>query len=112
MASLTIDGHSAGGRLAPEKIKLFAELANRKGFRFFVMYGQTEATARISYVPLGAPLSKKIGSIGLPIPGGHLSLMLDEDEIKEPNRAGELVYTGPNVMLGYAETRACLTKRG
>jgi acyl-CoA synthetase (AMP-forming)/AMP-acid ligase II len=57
------------------------------------MYGQTEATARISYVPF-EKLGEKIGSIGIPIPGG--SLALDRD-------TGELLYRGPNVMLGYAE---------
>lgn len=99
----------AGGRLAPEKIRLFADIAKRKDLRFFVMYGQTEATARISYVPWER-LADKIGSIGLPIPGGHLTLIRNGQEIIEPYREGELVYTGTNVMLGYAETRASLSK--
>ncbi|MGP8201772.1 MAG: AMP-binding protein [Limisphaerales bacterium] len=99
----------AGGRLAPEKIRLFSEMAERKGFRFFVMYGQTEATARISYVPWQRH-SEKIGSVGVPIPGGHLHLILDGHRIIEPHVEGELVYSGPNVMLGYAETRDCLGK--
>ncbi len=99
----------AGGRLAPEKVQLFADIARRSGARFFVMYGQTEATARISYVPSDR-LDAKIGSIGLPIPGGRLRLMQEGCEITEPDREGELVYSGPNVMLGYAETRDCLAK--
>src|SRR5262249_36924146 len=70
--------------------------------RFFVMYGQTEATARISYVPCDR-LGQKIGSIGIPVPEGHLSLMpLDDSEMRE------LIYSGPNVMMGYAETAADL----
>ena len=56
------------------------------------MYGQTEATARISYVP-PEMLNQKIGSIGVAIPGGNLGL----------SKQGELIYSGPNVMLGYAE---------
>ena len=64
------------------------------------MYGQTEATARISYVP-AQRLREKVGSIGVPIPGGTLSL----DE-----QTGELLYSGPNVMLGYAESLADLAK--
>jgi acyl-CoA synthetase (AMP-forming)/AMP-acid ligase II len=99
----------AGGRLAPEKVQFFADIAKRKGFRFFVMYGQTEATARISYVPWER-LADKIGSIGLPVPGGNLRLMQEGREITDPFREGELIYSGPNVMLGYAETRECLAK--
>ena len=57
------------------------------------MYGQTEATARMSYVPF-EKLGEKIGSIGIAIPNGGLNL--------DPE-TGELVYQGPNVMLGYAE---------
>ena len=69
-----------------------------------VMYGQTEATARISYVPPGR-LSEKIGAIGVPIPGGRLRLEpLDDGD----STAAQLVYEGENVMMGYAETRADL----
>jgi acyl-CoA synthetase (AMP-forming)/AMP-acid ligase II len=66
--------------------------------RFFVMYGQTEATARIAYLP-PERLAEKAGSIGIAIPGGALRV---EDD--------ELVYQGPNVMLGYAEQRADLAR--
>ena len=66
------------------------------------MYGQTEATARISYVP-SEQLGEKIGSIGIPIPNGRLSLATREDSDQQ-----ELVYSGPNVMMGYAETAADL----
>jgi long-chain acyl-CoA synthetase len=89
----------AGGRLAPEKIELFADAAREKGIRFFVMYGQTEATARISYVP-PERLREKIGSVGIAIPSGRLDL----------SAKGELIYEGPNVMLGYAEARADLAR--
>lgn len=90
----------AGGALAPEDIGKMHQLAKQRGFRFFVMYGQTEATARISYVPFEA-LGSKIGSIGVPIPGGSLEI---------DSSTGELVYAGPNVMLGYAECREDLAK--
>jgi acyl-CoA synthetase (AMP-forming)/AMP-acid ligase II len=62
------------------------------------MYGQTEATARISYVPFDQ-LNQKIGSIGIPVPEGRLSLSASEESDQE-----ELVYTGPNVMMGYAQS--------
>ena len=99
----------AGGRLAPEKIRLFGDIARRKGMKFYVMYGQTEATARISYVPWER-LPEKLGSVGIAIPGGTLRLEAEGEVITEPGVEGELVYEGPNVMLGYAETRGCLAK--
>jgi long-chain acyl-CoA synthetase len=91
----------AGGRLAPENIGRVENIASKRGYRFFVMYGQTEATARIAYVP-SEQLRHKIGSIGIAIPGGSLSI--------DPE-AQELVYTGPNVMLGYADNREDLAKQ-
>jgi acyl-CoA synthetase (AMP-forming)/AMP-acid ligase II len=85
----------AGGRLDERLTAQLAFLASEKGWRFFVMYGQTEATARISYVP-SERLLEKIGSIGVPIPDGHLEV---------DSASSELVYRGPNVMLGYAWSR-------
>jgi len=92
----------AGGGLRRDLIQSFYELSSSAGCRFFVMYGQTEATARISYVPY-EQLDGKIGSIGIAIPKGHLSLAPVEDTDQQ-----ELVYSGPNVMMGYAETAADL----
>lgn len=94
----------AGGRLAPDMIQWFAKLSIEKSRQFFVMYGQTEATARISYVPFQR-LLEKIGSIGTSIPMGELYI-IDEygAKITESNKSGELCYKGANVMMGYAET--------
>ncbi len=90
----------AGGALRRELIAHFHRKTAEAGGRLFVMYGQTEATARISYVP-PERLGDKIGAIGVPIPGGRLRL--------EPIEVGggpaaELVYEGRNVMMGYAES--------
>lgn len=90
----------AGGRLDKKLILRFNDYLRPIGARFFVMYGQTEATARISYLP-SELLSEKAGSIGIPIPGGALSIVLDNREVLEPKTVGELCYKGPNVMLGY-----------
>ncbi len=90
----------AGGRLDEKLTRLVAEHVLVSGRRFFVMYGQTEACARISYVP-PSQLTSKLGSIGLPIPGGALNIDAD---------SGELIYRGPNVMMGYAERRADLAR--
>lgn len=92
----------AGGRLAPDLIRWYAELAASRGQRFFVMYGQTEATARMSYVPSQRALDKA-GSIGIAIPGGSFDLIAEDGRIIEGvDETGELRYTGPNVMMGYA----------
>lgn len=90
----------AGGRLEERYIQQMHDLARARGWKFFVMYGQTEATARISYVPF-EQLGGKLGSVGIAIPDGLLSV--DEN-------TGELIYCGPNVMLGYAERREDLAK--
>ncbi|GAA1790623.1 AMP-binding protein [Agromyces lapidis] len=108
----------AGGRLAPDAVRRFAELGERRGFELFVMYGQTEATARMAYLP-PALAASAAGAIGLPIPGGRLRIdALGDVESDAPSGppqpgdasfgdgVGELVYEGPNVMLGYAERPA------
>ena len=89
----------AGGGLRRELIAHFHERTTKAGARLVVMYGQTEATARISYVP-PERLGEKIGSIGIAIPGGRLHL---EPLEHAGDLAAELVYQGDNVMMGYAE---------
>jgi len=99
----------AGGKLSEEFIKHFNDYALQNKIKFFVMYGQTEATARITYVP-PEQLKDKIGSIGISIPGGALSIMNDGMEVAPPNKVGEIVYKGENVMMGYAENSDDLSK--
>ena len=100
----------AGGKLNKDIAKEYIEFAQSKGKRFFVMYGQTEATARMSYLPLEHALDK-YSSIGIAIPRGKFSLIdVNGNAIEEPDVDGELVYEGPNVSLGYAECRADLAK--
>ena len=92
----------AGGKLSKKLQKEFGQYAAATGKRFVVMYGQTEATARMSYLP-PADCLRKIGSIGIAIPGGSFSILDDDHaELTEPNAIGELCYDGPNVSLGYA----------
>jgi acyl-CoA synthetase (AMP-forming)/AMP-acid ligase II len=81
----------AGGRMPPKRVRQFAELGRQQGWDLFVMYGATEATARMAYLPPQLASSHPT-AIGRPIPGGAFTL--------EPS--GELVYRGPNVMMGYA----------
>ena len=100
----------AGGKLNADIVKEYAEFAHEKGKRFFVMYGQTEASPRISYLPAENAINK-YRSIGIPVPGGKMVIQ-DEDgkEITAPHTDGELVYYGPNVCMGYAECREDLLK--
>jgi acyl-CoA synthetase (AMP-forming)/AMP-acid ligase II len=96
----------AGGRLSPERVRSFAALGDRKGWQLFVMYGATEATARMAYLPPELAASQP-ASIGRAIPGGVLSLE-PLGEWPETD-VGELVYQGPNVMMGYAHGPADLS---
>lgn len=93
----------AGGKLSPDLHEKFAKWAIENGKKFIVMYGQTEATARMAYLPCEKSL-EKYGSMGIAIPGGKFSL-IDEngEEITTPETVGELVYEGDNVTLGYAQ---------
>ncbi|HET9646421.1 MAG TPA: AMP-binding protein [Burkholderiaceae bacterium] len=97
----------AGGRLDAEEVRWMAEVARQHGRRFFAMYGQTEATARIAYLPPDR-LDDKAGSIGIAIPRGRLSVVDDTGAVVPDDIEGELVYEGPNVMLGYGEQAADL----
>jgi len=97
----------AGGRLGPDRVRAWAELGQRRGWDFVVMYGQTEATARMAYLPAELATSRP-EAIGVAIPGGSLRV----EPVAEVTEAGvgELIYEGPNVMLGYAESPADLTE--
>ena len=98
----------AGGRLAPERVLQVHQSCQAKGIDFYVMYGQTEATARMAYLP-PAQVGLKPDSIGRAIPGGQLGLIDEQGEaVSEAGKTGELIYQGPNVSLGYAESRADL----
>ncbi|MGA9148395.1 MAG: AMP-binding protein, partial [Candidatus Nanopelagicales bacterium] len=96
---------AAGGRLAPHRVRTLAELGQRTGWDLFVMYGQTEATARMAYLPPDLAAAQP-ASIGIAIPGGALDLAPVDGE--PSGDVGELVYTGANVMLGYAQEPADL----
>ncbi len=91
----------AGGKLGNELIFRFHQLMSRRGGRFFVMYGQTEATARIAVLPHSC-LPEKLGSVGKAILGGTLRVEQADGEPAGPGQSGELVFNGPNVMMGYA----------
>ena len=90
----------AGGRLPPVLIEEL--LAAQPTARLFVMYGQTEATARLSYLP-PAKLLEKPDSIGRGIPGVELRVLGDDGEPVAPGERGEIYARGPNISPGYHE---------
>lgn len=100
----------AGGKLNANLAKEYIDNAVLSGKKFIIMYGQTEATARMSYLPWESAC-EKYASIGISIPGGKFELQDTEHKtITATNVEGELVYVGPNVSLGYAENTADLNK--
>ena len=88
----------AGGKLHAVFIKEFIEAFPTKDF--FVMYGQTEATARLAYLPPKL-VNTKTSSIGKAIPGVELKVVNDKGERVGLNVEGELLARGKNIMLGY-----------
>lgn len=100
----------AGGKLQEGKVKHMVSACKAKGIKFIIMYGQTEATARMSYLPW-EKAGEKSASIGIAIPDGRFVLEDDlGNEITKTGQTGELVYYGPNVTLGYAESYEDLGK--
>jgi len=100
----------AGGRMEPELTKEFAEFSAAHGIEYYTMYGQAEATARMSYLPPERAITKA-GSIGVAIPGGRFWLEGENGQvIQDTDVVGELVYSGPNVSMGYASGHEELAK--
>ncbi|MGB3408149.1 MAG: AMP-binding protein, partial [Jannaschia sp.] len=86
----------------------FAKLADAGGWRLFIMYGQTEAGPRMSYVP-PEDAATCFDTIGKPIDGGRFRLLgPDGSEVTGTDVVGELIFEGPGVMQGYALSRADL----
>jgi acyl-CoA synthetase (AMP-forming)/AMP-acid ligase II len=88
----------AGGQLPNKYIRMIAEAFPEK--KFFVMYGATEATARMSYLPPDLVLSKP-GSIGKGIPGVTLEVLDENGKHVQPGETGEITACGDNIMKGY-----------
>jgi long-chain acyl-CoA synthetase len=90
----------AGGKLPPVLIEELS--AAKPAAKLFVMYGQTEATARLSYLPPDK-LQTKPGSIGKGIPGVQLRVLNESGEPVAPGERGEIYATGANISPGYYE---------
>jgi len=96
----------AGGKLRDELILAFHE---KSGGRFFVMWGCTEASPRLTTLP-AHDLPARVGSVGRALRGGSFTVRIDDRDTAEPGVVGELVYCGPNVMMGYATGAADLSR--
>lgn len=98
----------AGGKLESAAVSQLTDYAQANQTPFFIMYGQTEATARMAYLD-PQKLLQKPDSIGQPIPGGRFALKDQAGNCIQSNeQSGELYYQGANTMLGYTENQADL----
>lgn len=86
----------AGGKLSAHLQEKFTRHCSESKKKFIVMYGQTEATARMSYLPMEFGL-QKIGSAGITIPEGRIAIQKNQETDDE----GEIIYYGENVSMGY-----------
>lgn len=99
----------AGGKLSENLQKKIGKYSKTYNKKFFVMYGQAEATTRISYLPYKNVLNK-VGSIGVPIDGGKINLVNNNKIVNKKNSTGEIVYEGKNVCMGYASGKLDINK--
>lgn len=98
-----------GGKMPTDLNRKFAQFCQDNGKRWIATYGQSECTARMAYLPAKWAL-EKIGSIGIAVPNGELSLIDTEgNPITTPQTEGEMCYCGKNVTMGYARKLTDLT---
>lgn len=88
----------AGAAMAPELTRRL--MAAVPGKQIFVMYGATEASARLTYLP-PEELSRKLGSIGKAIPNVEITIRKDDGSEAGIDDVGEIVARGSNIMRGY-----------
>lgn len=99
---------SAGGGMDRTIVKEIFELAPH--IKILPMYGQTEATARLAYVP-AEDVEKFVDTIGKAIPGVTLDVFDSDYKSVEPNVTGELVARGDNILIGYLDDEIATKKR-
>ena len=95
LRKLTVSGDKLSTNLAQWLSTEFAQT----GRAVYAMYGQTEAAGRICVLP-SQDFRSKGGAVGYPVPGGNIAI----------GTGGEVIYSGPNVMMGYAHDRADLAQ--
>lgn len=101
----------AGGHLEKQIKKQIILKCKRKKIKFYCMYGQTEASPRISYLD-DKYSSKKIGSVGKPLLNYKIKIVDKNNRvINKPDKRGKIIFYGDNVFLGYANSREDLSKK-
>lgn len=89
----------AGGPVSEHTVDEFHRFLEATGKQLMLMYGQTEATARMSVLP-SAEVTAHGASVGYALNDGSFRI-----DSPDGNGVGQIMYSGPNVMLGYAESR-------
>ena len=101
----------AGGKLEASTTRYLAKICKTKRIKMFKMYGQTEASPRISILHYNSFFKKK-ESVGKPLKGTSIKLLDKEGKIiRKKNTIGQILFHGDNVCLGYANNIADLSKR-
>ena len=103
----------AGGAMSPKLAQMLKKVL--PNVDIYIMYGQTEACARLSYLE-PEDLIRKAGSIGKAIPDVRLQVLNQDGNPVQPGETGEIVAQGENIMAGYWEdpeaTKMVLKKDG
>ena len=100
----------AGGKITREMHLKLADYCSNNGIDMYFMYGQTEATARMTYLPPHKAMEKPC-SVGIAVPGGKVDIYEHNgDKVSDAFVRGEIVYSGENVTMGYAECIEDLAK--
>lgn len=99
----------AGGKLEEDCINYFGKICKKNKIKFFIMYGQTEASPRITCLPWKLFFTKH-KSVGKPLSGYRVTIKKNGKELKKPFEIGEIIVKGKNVSLGYAESLKDLKK--
>ena len=101
---------NAGGPITKENLDYIKKIAIKKNFNFFNMYGQTEASPRISYSSLKKK-QQSIYSVGKPFGGAKIYIKDIDNNLCKTNKVGKIIYYGKNVMIGYANHYKDLNKK-
>ncbi len=98
----------AGGAMTPALVAHYHAIAAARGGGLYVMYGQTEACARIAVLP-PSELPARAGAVGRAVADTAIAIE-DNGVAVAPGEIGEVIVRGPGVMLGYADTRDDLAR--
>ena len=89
----------AGGAMAPSLTRRLLECIGKTSL--YIMYGATEASARLTFLPPERLLKDKLGSIGIPVPLVEVTIRDDNGKVLGPFEVGNICASGENIMLGY-----------